>query len=183
MYLLKKELIGAFMGFVPTGSIVDGITVGIDAYPDVDPAENWNDLGCIQEVNFETETEPDTDYCPSPSGGYDKDDDENVVADTLNFISRDHSEPIWRMLMGLKNPAVNGVAQAPFAESRRYIEGWLKVQGRGTDGTDRIVMNVYGRLSLDGTPKWSKDPTKPALKFKVRTSPIATVTPQGISAA
>lgn len=168
------------MSFVEAGKTIDGVVVGSDAYPDVDPVENWSSLGCISETNFNTETETDTDYCPSPSGGYDKDDDETVVGDILNFATREHSEPVWRMLLGLKDEIANGVSQTPMAETRRFVEGWIKVQGRGSDGSDRVVMNLYGRLYLDGSPKWSKDPTKPALKFVKRYSAISTVTPQGI---
>lgn len=179
---LEKLTIGGFLYFVESGKTIDGIEVSDAAYPDVDPIENWNSLGCIQEVNFEPETETDTDYCPSPAGGYEKQDDERVVKDLIKFVTREHSEPFWRLLLGLSAEIADSVAQTPFNNGRRYIEGWLKVQGRGDNGVDRIVMNVWGRLSIDANPKWSKDPTKPALKFQKQYSSIATVEPDSIVA-
>lgn len=179
-YNLEKLVIGGFLFFVESGKTIDAITVDKDTYPDVDPITNWNSLGCISEVNFEPETETDTDYCPDPAGGYTKEDDERVVRDLIKFVTREHSEPFWRLLLGLNNEIVNGTAQTPLANNQRYIEGWLKVQGRADDGSDRIVMNIWGRLSLDANPKWSKDPTKPALKFQKLYSSIATVEPADI---
>lgn len=179
---LEKTTIGGFLYFVESGKTIDATVVSAAAYPDVDPITNWDSLGCIQEVNFEAEKETDTDYCPSASGGYDKVDDERVVRDLLKFVTREQSEPVWRMMLGLNAQIVNGTAQTPFANGKRYIEGWLKVQGRADDGTDRIVMNIWGRLSLDANPKWSKDPTKPALTFQKLYSAIATVEPTSIVA-
>lgn len=177
---LEKLIIGGFVYFVEEGDVIDTTTVGIAAYPDVDPIENWENMGNVSEVNFDKETETDTDYDPSPAGGYDKINDETVVADIIKFITKQMSEPVWRMKLGLKNKIVDGVAQTPFNEKRRKIRGWLKVQGRGNDGSDRVIMNVYGDISLDANPKWSKDPTKPGLKFQKVYSPISTVEPNGI---
>ena len=180
-YNLQKLILGGFLFFVEKGETIDNITVDPETYPDTDPAENWNSLGCVSEVNFNKETETDTDYCPSPAGGYNKEDDEVVVSDNIEFITRAHSEPYWRMLLGLNNKIVDGTAQTPFANKRRYIEGWLKIQGRAQDGADRVVMNIYGRLTINDNPKWSKDATKPALKFQKLYSSIATVEPNGIA--
>ena len=177
---LEKLRIGNFGYFVEEGTVIDGVTVSKNAFPDVDPADNWPSLGCIQETDFETEKESDTDYCPSPSGGYDKMEDEHVVRDLIKFKTRELGEPFWRMSLGLKNKIANGTAQIPFASKNRWIYGWFKSQGRGDDGVDRVVMNVWGRLMIDENPKWSKDPTKPAYVLEVQYSPIATVEPNAI---
>ncbi len=179
-YSLQKLTIGAFLFFVESGKQIDGTTVGASAYPDVEPPENWNSLGCISEFNSEAVTETETEYYPNPAGGYNKIEDTFVVQDVLKFVTRQHCEPFWRMLLGFKEEIANGIGQTPFAEKRRHIEGWLKVQGRGPDGADRIVMNVWGRLRIDSNPKWSKAAAKPALRFEVLYSPIATAEPAGI---
>jgi hypothetical protein len=179
---LEKLIIGNFAYFVEGGTTVDATEVSITAYPDVDPITNWESLGCITETEFETEKETDTDYCPSPTGGYSKIEEEQTVRDLIKMKCRDTSEPFWRMLLGLNSKIVDETAQTPFINKRRYVEGWLKVQGRGLDGADRVVMNVWGRLKIDETPKWSKDPTKPGYVFEVIFSEIATVEPDGIIA-
>ncbi len=180
MYNLKREIIGTFLFFAEQGSVVDGITVDVNAFPDVDPESNWNSLGCVSEFNVETDDEGEDEYCPAPTGGYIKETIPNIVADYLDFQVRDHSEPIWRMMMGLTAEAVDGVEQVPFSDTQREIFGWLKVQGRGRDGRDRIVMNVYGKITLNSSLQWSRNVTRPELRFQVLSSPIATLTPDGI---
>ncbi len=177
---LEKIIIGAFGFLAEDGATIDENTVSIDAYPDVDPVENWESIGCITEVTFETEKETDTDYCPDPNGGYAKVDTERVVRDIIKFKTKQAGEPFWRMQFGLKDKIVNATAQTPFASKDRSIKFWFKCQGRAEDGADRVVMNVFGELSIDETPKWSKDPTKPGYKFEVINSSIATVEPDGI---
>ena len=180
-YNLEKLIIGGFLSFAEGGTTIDSLTIDSSAYPDNDPVENWSPLGCISEVNFETETETDTDYCPSPTGGYDKNDDEVISKDLIKFVTKDHSEPFWRLLMGTPAAIVDDATQVPFSEPRRYVEGWLKIQGVGDDGNDRIMLHVWGRLSIDSNPKWSKDATKPALKFQKFFSSASTILPTGIN--
>lgn len=177
---LEKLIIGNFAFFVEGGSEIDGVSVSKSAFPDVEPAENWHSMGCVSETTFETEKESDEDYCPSPMGGYQKIKTESVVRDTIKFKVRQTSELFWRLSLGLKEKIVNSTPQAPFSATHRYIEGWLKIQGRGDDGKDRVVMNVWGRLYMDENPKWSKDPTKPSYAFDVLYSPAASVEPADI---
>lgn len=177
---LEKLTIGNFLSFVEAGETIDGVTVSAAAFPDNDPPENWPSLGAISETDFEAEVETDTDYIASLSGGYIKEDDERVLSDYIKFKSRDMSELVWRLQLGLRDKITNGTAQTPFASKVRFIDGWLRVQAKAQDGLDRVVMNVWGRLRLDENPKYSKDPTKPGLKFQVLYSSIAEVTPENI---
>lgn len=185
MWNLEKLIIGSFAFFAESGKTIDLNVVDKDYFPDTDPAENWEagSMGCVMESELTTEKETDTDYCPSPNGGYIKNDDEVVVADIIKFKTREHMEPYWRLALGLNNEIEDGTAQTPFAKKRRKINGWMKFQLRGDDGSDRVVMNVWGRLELDENPKYSKDPTKPGLKFTIEYSSIATLEPDGIQAA
>lgn len=179
---LEKSIIGNFVSFAESGLTIDAVVVSVAAFPDDDPTTNWESLGCITETDFETEKETDTEYCPSPNGGYDKIEEEQTVRDVIKMKCRDTSEPFWRMLLGLNAKIVDVTAQVPFANKLRYIEGWLKVQGVGLDGSDRVAMKVWGRLKIDENPKWSKDPTKPGYMFEVLYSAIATVEPDNIIA-
>ena len=96
----------------------------------------------------------------------------------LKFQVREHNEIFWRQIFGMRAPAQQNVSQVPYEQTRRWVEGWLKIQARGQDGVDRIVMDVWGRLNIDENPKWSKDVTRPSLKFQVIPSPVALITPQ-----
>ena len=172
-YNLEKLIIGGFLSFYEEEATVSTALIL--------PASGHSDLGCINEVNFAPETETDTDYCPVASGGYEKIEDERIVKDLIQFVTRDHSEPYWRMLLGTSAALVDAAAQKPFEKSRRHIQGWLKVVGTGDDGVDRITLQIWGRLSIDSNPKWSKDASKPALKFQKIDSTLNTVLPAGIN--
>ena len=179
---LEKLIIGSTISFAEAGTTIDGILVTADAFPDDDPVENWASLGCVSETNIEPETETDTDYCANALGIYEKIDDERVVAVIIKFQVRDHSEQFWRMILGVPVAIADGVVQIPFSTARRYIDGWVKIDAFGDDGVKRINMLVWGRLTVDAAPKWSKDATKPALKFQKFYSAISTVTPTAIIA-
>ena len=178
----EKLILGTFISFAETGTTIDSTTVGPAAFPDDEPTTNWASIGCVLESDWETEKETDTDYCPNAAGGYSKTEDEQTVRDIIKFKVRESSELFMRMMLGFPAIIVDDAAQVPFTETRRFIEGWIKVQGVGEDGDDRVVMKVYGKLKLDENPKWSKDPTKPGYKFEVAANAIATAIPSNIIA-
>jgi hypothetical protein len=181
MYKLEKLIIGTFASFVEDGTEVGENTVGIDFYPEA-PNEAWASIGCVLDATPETETETDTDYCPNPGGGYSKEDDQNVVKDLLKMSLRAHSEIIHRLVWGLDAPIQDDTPVTPFTRTDRFVRGWLHFTGRAQDGTDRFVAALYGKLRLDANPKWSKDPTKPAISFEViKSSLINSVVPDNVN--
>jgi hypothetical protein len=185
MYNLQKLILGAFASFVEDGTSVGDPpnTVGADFFPSADDySEAWNSLGCVSQSSLEPKVETDIVSCPSPAGGYIEEETENVVADVIKLSLRDHSEPIFRMIWGLTAPVEDGTPVAPFANKDRFVKGWLNFTLRGQDGQDRIVAALYGKLRMDANPTWSKDPTKPAVKFQVLYSPIAAIVPDQVEA-
>lgn len=183
-YNLHKRILGAFASFVEVGAVFgDPVnTVGAELYPNADPyPELWNSLGCVIDASPEVEVETDEDFCPSPAGGYVKETTQSVVQDILKLSLKTHSEPIERLIWGASAAIVDQTQFTPFAAKDRFIAGWLHLQLREQGGTDTVVAALYGKLRLDAAPKWSKDPTKPAVKFEILYSSVATVLPDGIS--
>lgn len=184
-YLNEKLILGTFASFAEEGEEYGdpANTVGKATYPNADTyPDAWHSLGCILESSPEVETETNEDYCPDPAGRYRKETDETVVRDILKLSLKTHSEPIHRLVLGKQGKIVDGQAFTPFAARDRSVTGWLLFQLRGDDGNDRAVMALYGKMRLDAAPKWSKDPTKPAVKFEIITSTIQTAMPGGITA-
>ncbi len=184
-YLNEKLIIGAFASFVETGTSYGdpANTVSKQMYPNADTfPEAWSSLGCILDSSPETEVDTDEDYCPDEGGRYRKETSETVVRDILKLSLKTHSEPIHRLILGKEGAIVDGQAFTPFAARDRSIDGWILLQLRGDDGNDRVVMALYGKLRLDAAPKWSKDPTKPAVEFEIVRSTIQTAMPGGITA-
>lgn len=184
-FRLEKLIIGNFASFVEAGTVVgeEENLVGPDFYPeDTEDLGVYGSLGCVLEAEPEVTEEDDPDYCPSLAGGYDLEEDPTVVKDVIKMSLKCHSEPIWRLIWGFKNKIVNGTPQTPFGSKKRYVEGWLIFEQRAGDGVTKMNAAIYGRLRLDAAPKWSKDPTKPAVRFEKRYSSIATGEPGAIAA-
>jgi hypothetical protein len=178
---LEKLIIGNFASFVEKGTVVGENTVDSGFYPeDEEDLDAWSSLGCVLDATPEPEVETDSDYCPDAAGGYRKEDTDNVVKDVIKMTLKCHSEPIWRMILGVKAKLVNGTPQTPFANKDRFVEGWLNIEQRAQDGVARTLMVIYGRLKIDANPSWSKDPTKPSVRFEILTSSIASVEPNAI---
>jgi len=179
---IQKLIIGAFVSIAEEGQEIDSITVSNLARPDTDPSTNYTELGCIQGVDFDMDVEEDEDFCPNESGfGYTKETDKNIVSDYMIFSLRDHSEQVFRLLFGKEGGAiVDGTAFTPFEDTRREIRCWLHLQAK-SNGNTNIDMFQYGKLTLEEYPGWSKDYTKPQLKFQRLSSPLNEITPSAIS--
>ena len=130
-YYLQKRIIGGFADFIPHGETVDALTTSPTVIPDDDPITNWTDynLGCVQEVQFDSETEDEEDYCPAETGGYSKSITRTTVRDTMTLTLKDHSEPIFRLLFGLNQKLTGLTGQQPFENlGDREITGWLRLR-------------------------------------------------------
>lgn len=182
---LEKLILGAFASFVADGTTYGTgptNTAGIGLYPNADTyPSTWKSLGCVLDASAEVVSETYEDDCPLPGGGYGRTTEEVVLQDIIKLSLREHSEIIHRMVWGAAAAIVDDTAFTPFKNKDRFVLGWLHFQLRGTDGVDRIVAALWGKLRLDAAPKWAKDPTKPAVKFEIITSPIQAVEPLGIT--
>lgn len=170
MFKLQKQVIGGFADFIPHGESVDTVTTGPAAQPDDDPVENWTDysLGCIEQVAFEKEEESDEDYCPQETGGYRKVKEMRVVSDTIKLTLQQHSEPIFRLIFGLKDKMTGATGQQPFSNSGdRQISGWLRLRGIGKDGEALVLAKVEVKLRVQEYPGWSRESTKPVVSCEV----------------
>lgn len=183
---LEKLILGTFASFVesgttfgtsPVNTVASGLYPSTTTYP-----ATWQSLGDVLDAAPEKKEENFADTVPSIYGGYSTVDDTVVMQDKLKISLKSHSEPIHRMVWGLAAKIVDAEARTPFANPRRFVEGWLNFQLRGQDGADRLVAAVYGRMRIDGNPKWSKDPTKPAIIFEIIRSSIQTLVPDHVIA-
>ena len=183
-YQLEKIIIGCFAAFVPKGTAIGENTVDSGFYPeDEEDLENWKTLGCVLDSSFEAVNEPgEADYCPDAvNGGYYKEEENNIVKDIIKMTLKCSSEMFWQLAWGMKTAPVDGTPVTPFADKLRAVEGWLNFEQRDQNNVKKVMAVVYGRFSLDAAPSWTKDRTKPAFKFEVIPSPIASVEPKNIA--
>lgn len=183
---LEKLILGTFAAFVETGTTFGTSpvnTVSAALFPDTTThAAVWSSLGDVLDSSLDPKTEDYSDTVPDPAGGYRTVSDPVVLQDNIKLSLLSHSEPIHRMVWGVNGEIVDGTPVTPFAAKRRHVEGWLNFTLRGQDGADRVVAALYGRMRIDGAPKWAKDPTKPAIVFEVMRSTVASIVPDNVTA-
>jgi hypothetical protein len=179
---LETSIIGLFASFAREGDTVDAVTVGVGAFPDVDPTSNWSDFGCVSEGRNEPNLAEYPVMCPKPTGGYEEKIETQTLRDSLVLTFNKTNPYWWELTHGFASAITDAAAQTPFVKGDRYIQGWLKLQERGDDGQDRIVMNVWGKLRLAEQLAASSDPTRPVFRFDVEYSAIATALPNDITA-
>lgn len=170
MYKLQKQVIGGFLDFIPHGETVDTETTGPTVLPDDDPIENWTEysLGCVEQVQFEKEEETDEDYCPSETGGYRKEKEMRIVSDSILFTLQQHSEPIFRLLLGLNQKMTGATGQKIFENTGdRQITGWIRMRGVGKAGEALVLAKIEVKLRLSDYPGWSRESTKPVISCEV----------------
>jgi hypothetical protein len=187
MKLDKRLIISCFVSFVEAGTTFGTSpvnTVSRDVFPDTTTfADTWSSLGDVLDASMEPVTEDYGDTVPSAiGGGYVKESDIVVLQDILKLSLNSHTEPIHRLCWGAAAELVDGEAVTPFANRTRFVEGWIAFTSRGQDNADRMVAALYVRIRLDGNPKWSKDPTRPAISCEVIQSAIQTLVPDNIIA-
>lgn len=186
MKLDKRLIIGCFVSIVETGTTFGSPsnTVSSALYPDTDTyAATWNSIGDVIDAAFESDTEDYGDTVPDPAFGYRKESDIVVLQDRMKLSLNSMSEPLHRLMWGAAAPLVDDTPATPFGTNVRYWEGWLAFTARDSrDKSDKFIGALYVRLRLDGNPKWSKDPTKPAVVCEIIPSSIQTVLPSGITA-
>jgi hypothetical protein len=180
---LESSIIGLFASFARSGATIDAITVSAAAFPDVDPADNWEDFGCVSSGQNEPNVAEYPVMCPVPSGGYEEKMEKQVLRDSYVLNFNKTNPYYWELAEGFSAAIANGTAQTPGNQKDRYVQGWLKLQKRGADGQDRIVKNVWGKLRLNEEFSASSDPTRPVFRFDVEYSAIATSLPADIQTA
>jgi hypothetical protein len=184
MKIDKRLIIGCFVSIVETGTTFgDPVnTVSASLFPDTTTYATWNSIGDVLDAAIESDTEDYGDIVPDATFGYRKESDIVTLQDRLKLSLNSMSEPLHRLMWGAAAPLEDGTAVTPFGSNVRYWEGWIAFTGRDSrDKSDKLVAALYVRLRMDGNPKWSKDPTKPAVVCEVVPSSIQSLMPDGIT--
>lgn len=163
---LQKTMIGATAFFIENGLVIDSVTVSKNAKPDVDPTANWRTLGCVNQLTPYQQTEEDTPIKCFNGTRYIQERETIVLEDGWDIVLRDHSEPIYRLLLGLAAEIQDGTPVIPYANNVRKIEGWLKLQGRNVNANGDVwVMDLYCKMELPELPTYNDKTVLPTVRF------------------
>jgi hypothetical protein len=183
---LAEWMVGARVYYVELGATIDSVTVSETAIPDAldaggDP--NWADIGDILEGAQFTKEEVDNSYQKVTTRGWEKQSDKNVIANGINFQTRQMSEIALRLIFGAAAAIVDDTPFAQFAEKDPKIETFLLFQGRqstgSSRGTDVIRMIQRATLRIGQLPSITTGMMTPSLvaEFKEATPNETVVNP------
>ena len=165
---MSRHLVGGFAYFAEDGSTIDASLVGVDAAPDfAADLELVPSLGCIEQVSPSVEEESHTFDCPSATGGYERSTERNVLADYLDMQLTKTNEIVQRLTWGVADEIADDTEQEPFEVRDRRLLGWLHLLGRLRGGDVLVKADLWVECRLQENPPWSKEPTRPALRFQV----------------
>ena len=164
---LRDILLGGFAYFIESGTVVDSVTVSATVKPDMIPATNWTDntLGNILDFKFGVEEEDYPVMRLLPNGSRVKVPRKIVVADFLDLTAQQMNELVLRLQHGVGTKIVEGTAQTPGSANDRYIDGWLRLQGRALGNFDVFIQDWWCQCRMVEGTKADGKFSEPKLRF------------------
>lgn len=164
-----------FPWFVAEGTNVDGVTVGPEAKPDVNPSSNFPSLGCV------TDGEPWMEYqdlgtvtVQKPKGFFETLPREIRQGGWLISLEKSN-EFVTKLMLGIPALPVNGVAQVPFAKGHDNRQrGWLKISVLRDDNTVMYNQDLWCEVELEEVPRSGTQIQRPRLRARALGSPLDT---------
>jgi hypothetical protein len=184
---VSKLRVGAIFHFVEDGTTygdpVNTVSALLFPNADTDP-EPWqaNPMGCVIDSQIKPSFTEDADECYTDHG-YQEVIDRRLKQLLIGLSLKAHSELLHRLIWMLPAKIADETAQTPFI-GPDYVEGWAHLQLEDDDQVAIYTGVVRCRMRLDENPKWSKDPSKPAVTLEVFfRNPLNTLLPDNIIGA
>jgi hypothetical protein len=154
--LTRREHLNVHFFFIPVGTVIalgsgsSSLTVAEGAWPDNSPLTNWTDWEfediekCLENKEIETETFT----IPRASGGYRKDDEENIVKRTFTLTTSKTNAILKRLEHALASYIVSGTAQSPVGQKDNFILGVSLLEMQNKDGRVTERTQIWSKMRL-----------------------------------
>ena len=148
--LLRRELKNARAYFIPSGEVVDAVTVANATWPDNNPLANWTayEIPDLEELKEEKDVKKETFTIPDASGGYREEEEEMVVSRKWKASTHKSSTYLKQLQHGLATIPVVGTAQTPGAKKDNALDGVLLLEIQNKTGTVIERLQIWARLRL-----------------------------------
>jgi hypothetical protein len=147
---IRRELLNARVYFIPSGELVDAVTVTETAWPDNNPTANWTafQLHDTETIKADREYEEEVFKIPRATGGYNDDVEKSLKSVKYTGLTAKTNSLLKQLEHGLSSQPVAGAAQAPFANGNDYVEGvaLIEIQNKTGAVTERI--QIWARIRL-----------------------------------
>ena len=150
---VKKPIYGALVYFAPEGETIEAVTVAKDAKPAGSVYDDWESLGCIEELTVSPEVSEAGEpiYCfNATTGKYELEDTENTDGEVrlmLSITCNTVTPYILQMSMAASAVGVSDGTYTPASQRGGAYKGWLKVQQQ--KGTSIVnVLEIWCEIRL-----------------------------------
>lgn len=165
--LQETALLGSVAKFARSGATIDGVTVSKNAMPDNDPATNWDDLDCVMNSKFQSETKDFGTKTCFDGTNYNETPIRRSVRDEVVLTTQNMSSLVDELQFGLTDAVEPDSSPVnAFANSERKIYGWLWLQGvRVGAGGVAKDLKMWGYFELETGYEFKPGIAEVALKF------------------
>ena len=175
--LIRRELLGARVYFIPAGEVVDTITISASsAWPDASPAANWTayEFDDIEKVTEFKNEQKEVFMVPDNAGGYTEDEEVHLTARGWECETAKTNSVLKTLQHATAAVVAAATAQAPGARKNNSIDGVCLVEMQGKDGAVKERTQVWARLTL--TTPGEVGPATRKLNFRLLQLPHASNT-------
>lgn len=147
---IRRELLNARVYFIPSGELVDSVTVTSSTWPDNNPTTNWTNymLHDTETIKSERTYDTETFKIPKDAGAY-KDDEENTLKKVLYTGTTAKTNSLFKKLEhALATIPVVGTAQAPHVDNNDYVEGVALLEFQNKTGVVTERLQIWARIRL-----------------------------------
>lgn len=169
----KRELRESiYCWFVRAGATVDGDTVSSTYKPDVDPTDNWPELGCVLKASIEVQTVDDPErYCPIAAGGYSLTRTSRITGGVIILELAESNNLVRELRWGVPAEIDDEVSQRPMAEGHDpAVFGWLKGHVLNPAGAVQDKFDWWVRMTLESGPDIQPDLQFPRVRCEKQQS-------------
>jgi hypothetical protein len=148
--LIRRELKNARLYFIPSGELVDGLTVANATWPDNSPSSNWTSYQFqdIETVKSAKTIKSETFNVPSDGGGYYEDIEEMVTMRKWTATTHKTNSYLKQLENGLAAALVAASAQSPGVKADNFLDGVMLLEVQNKSGAIIERVQVWSRLRL-----------------------------------
>lgn len=148
--IIRREHLNCRFYFIPSGEVVDTVTVSATTWPDNNPLTNWTNYQFpdIERVMPEVESEIEPFMIPADAGGYIKDTEETVIGRKWKLFSSKTNSYLKRLEHATATIPVAATAIAPGTRSDNFILGVALFEFQNKSGLIAERLQVWGKLRL-----------------------------------
>jgi hypothetical protein len=173
----RSAIIGSHFMFLPQGTSIDAVTVGVDDKPDSVPTTNWTDytLGCVESISMSNDVTEEAVRCPVSGGGAYQEANAFALQQNLtaNITLAELNPLLWQVIWMADTISPTGPTSAfvPLAAGA-FLKGWSRITMYDESNVLISTAEFWSQLRLNGNVDFQEAVTKIPVALKIFTNAL-----------